>query len=140
MFAPITDALIAEARIIPGHSVLDVGTGPGEPALTVAKVMGPEGSVTGIDPTEEMIAAARRAAAREGVNNVKFEVASADRLVFGSESFDYIVSRFSAMFFPAPVEGNPGTLASIEARRPDGVRRLVLCGEKSVSLHLVPSH
>src|SRR5437588_7539947 len=58
MFAPITEALIADARIIRGYNVLDVGTGPGEPALSIARFVGREGKVYGIDPAPEMIAAA----------------------------------------------------------------------------------
>jgi SAM-dependent methyltransferase len=104
MFAPIADAIIADAKIKRAYTVLDVGSGPGEPALTVAKVVGPEGRVIGIDPTAEMIAAARRAAAHEGLSNIEFEVAFADRLSFASETFDAVVSRFAVMFFPAPVD------------------------------------
>src|SRR5689334_18156550 len=70
MFAPITEALIADANIIRGSNVLDVGTGPGEPALRVAEFVGQEGKVCGIDPAPDMIAAARRAADREGFVNV----------------------------------------------------------------------
>jgi len=36
MFAPVTQALVEGARIGPGHTVLDIATGPGEPALTIA--------------------------------------------------------------------------------------------------------
>src|SRR5262245_28815588 len=62
MFAPITLALIQDARIAKGQTVLDVATGPGEPALTIAEVVGSSGRVAGIDPVAEMIAAAERAA------------------------------------------------------------------------------
>lgn len=60
MFAPVTDALVEDARIGNGHTVLDIATGPGEPALTLAALVGPEGKVIGIDPVPGMIAAARR--------------------------------------------------------------------------------
>jgi ubiquinone/menaquinone biosynthesis C-methylase UbiE len=105
MFAPVSQALIEDARIVRGNRVLDVGTGPGEPALTVANLVGPEGTVSGIDPSAEMIAAARRAAARDGIRNVNFEVTPADRLPFADTTFDAGVSRFAAMFFRSPVEG-----------------------------------
>src|SRR5437870_3535494 len=78
MFAPITEALIKDAHISPGDSVLDIGTGPGEPALTVARFLGPNGKACGVDPTPEMIAAAQREAVRQGLDNVEFEVATAD--------------------------------------------------------------
>ena len=61
MFAPITEALVQEAQIERGQSVLDVATGTGEPGLSVARIVGPDGSVVGVDPAAEMIAAATRA-------------------------------------------------------------------------------
>jgi len=41
MFAPVTGALIEEAGITRGQSVLDVAGGPGEPSLSIAEVSGP---------------------------------------------------------------------------------------------------
>src|SRR5258708_19031254 len=80
MFAPVTQALIEAGLIGSRHVVLDIATGPGEPALTVAAVAGPEGKVFGIDPAPEMVAAARRAADRLGFRNTQFTVALADHL------------------------------------------------------------
>ena len=105
MFAPVTQALVEDARIGPGHSVLDIATGPGEPALTIAAIVGSEGKVFGIDPAPEMVDAARRATDHLGFRNAKFEVASADRLPFLADTLDAVVSRFGVMFFPSPVEG-----------------------------------
>src|SRR6266436_2142584 len=105
MFAPVTQALVQDALISRGHAVLDIATGPGEPALSVAAVVGPEGKVFGIDPVAGMVEAARRAAARLALKNVKFEVAVADALPFATETFDAVISRFGVMFFPSPVEG-----------------------------------
>jgi ubiquinone/menaquinone biosynthesis C-methylase UbiE len=104
MFAPITQALVEGGQISSRHAVLDIATGPGEPALSVAAVVGPEGKVFGIDPVPEMVAAARRAADRLGINNAQFEVAFADHLPFPADTFDAVVSRFGVMFFPSPVE------------------------------------
>jgi ubiquinone/menaquinone biosynthesis C-methylase UbiE len=104
MFAPVTQALVEDARIVGGQTVLDIATGQGEPALTLAALLGPEGKVFGIDPAPEMVAAARRAAERSGFGNAQFDVASADRLPHPSGLFDAAVSRFGAMFFPSPVD------------------------------------
>ena len=82
MFAPVTQALIEEAQIDSGHVVLDIAMGPGEPALSVAGLVGPKGKVFGVDPIPEMVAAARRAADRLGLQNTQFDVAFADRLPF----------------------------------------------------------
>ena len=105
LFAPVSDALIDEAEIAPGHSVLDVGTGSGEPALRIAEVVGSRGEVVGIDPVAGMIDASRREADRRSLTNARFETAGVDRLPFADDRFDAVVSRFGAMFFPAPVAG-----------------------------------
>jgi SAM-dependent methyltransferase len=104
MFAPVTQALIEDGLIRSGHAVLDIATGPGEPALTIAGLVGPEGKVFGIDPAPEMIEAARREQDRLGLRNAKFDVASADRLPFPADTLDAVVSRFGVMFFPSPVD------------------------------------
>src|SRR5574341_1403872 len=105
MFAPVSEALIADAEIAPGHSVLDVATGPGEPALRIAQLVGSNGEVVGIDPVAGMIEASRRAAERLSLNNARFETAGADSLPFPDDRFDAVVSRFGVMFFPSPVAG-----------------------------------
>jgi ubiquinone/menaquinone biosynthesis C-methylase UbiE len=104
MFVPITHALVEDAQIGSQQTVLDIATGPGEPALSVAAVVGPEGRIFGIDPIPEMVAAARRAADRLGVRNAQFDVAFADHLPFSADTFDAVISRFGVMFFPSPVE------------------------------------
>src|SRR5258708_5844676 len=105
MFAPVSEALAAETQVTTGHTVLDIATGPGEPALSVAAMVGPEGKVFGIDPISEMVAAARRAAERLNLKNVQFDVAFADALPFPTNTFDAAISRFGVMFFPAPADG-----------------------------------
>lgn len=102
MFAPVTEALVEDARIGAGHAVLDIATGAGEPALSLAALVGPEGKVCGIDPVPEMVAIARRAAAERELANVRFDVAFADHLPFPADTFDAMVSRFGTMFFPSP--------------------------------------
>jgi ubiquinone/menaquinone biosynthesis C-methylase UbiE len=104
MFAPITQALIEDAEITTGRVVLDVATGPGEPALSIAGLVGSEGKVFGIDAVPEMVEAARREANRRGFHNASFAVAFAGNLPFPASTFDAVVSRFGVMFFPSPVD------------------------------------
>ena len=104
MFGPITEAVVEEGQIGSGQSVLDIATGPGEPALTIASLIGPQGKVFGVDPIPEMVAAARREASRLELRNVQFDVASADHLPFPANTFDAVVSRFGVMFFPSPLD------------------------------------
>lgn len=105
MFAPITQALVEDGLIGSRHVVLDIATGPGDPALSIAALVGPEGKVIGIDPVPEMVAAARRATNHLGFRNTQFDVAFADDLPFPADTFDAVVSRFGVMFLPSPVDG-----------------------------------
>ena len=105
MFSPVTQALVEDGLIGSGNTVLDIATGPGEPALTIATHVGPEGAVFGIDPAPEMVDAARRATDHLGLRNAQFEVATVDHLPFPADTFDAVVSRFGVMFFPSPVDG-----------------------------------
>ena len=103
MFAPVTEALIRDARISEGQSVLDVAGGAGEPSLTIAERVGPTGSVMCTDAIAEMVEAARAEAAMRGLTNVQFRQCTAESLPFDDESFDVVVSRLGAMFFPDPL-------------------------------------
>jgi SAM-dependent methyltransferase len=105
MFAPVAQALVDDAKIGIGQTVLDVATGPGEPALSVAGLVGTKGKVFGVDPIPEMVAGARRAADRLGLKSAKFEVGFADQLPFPDSTFDAVISRFGVMFFPSPLDG-----------------------------------
>jgi SAM-dependent methyltransferase len=99
MFAPLTSALIEEARIRRGQKVLDVAGGPGEPSLTIAEAVGLSGTVTCTDAAAEMVAAAEVEARRRGLTNVEFRQCAADSLPFDGDLFDAAVSRLGAMFF-----------------------------------------
>lgn len=105
MFAPVSRSLIKEANVATGNSVLDVATGPGEPALSLAAVVGPQGRVYGVDPIPGMVEAARRNADRQGCGNTQFDIASADSLPYPDATFDAAVSRFGVMFFASPANG-----------------------------------
>src|SRR5215831_3147743 len=105
MFSPLTDALIADAGIVQGMSVLDVAGGAGEPSLTIARKVGPDGSVMCTDAIAEMVEAAQAAALQQGVTNVEFRQCAAESLPFSDNSFDATVSRLGAMFFPAHAFG-----------------------------------
>jgi ubiquinone/menaquinone biosynthesis C-methylase UbiE len=103
MFSEITAALIEEAGIGPGQQVLDVAGGAGEPSLTIAEKVGQGGSVMYTDLIPGMVNAAAAEARRRGITNIDFRQCAADSLPFAENSFDAVVSRLGAMFFPDPL-------------------------------------
>jgi len=103
MFVPLTRALIEHAGIHRGQTVLDIAGGAGEPSLTIAETVGPEGSVTCTDGVVEMVEAARANAQRRGLTNIQFRQCAGDSLPFADNSFDVVVSRLGVMFFPDSV-------------------------------------
>src|SRR5690349_15602622 len=100
IFAPLTAAIIEDAAITTGQSVLDVACGPGEPSLTITEHVGPSGLVTATDAVANMVATAEAEAERRGLTNMRFRQCLADALPFPDDSFDVVVSRLGAMFFP----------------------------------------
>lgn len=97
----LNQPLIAGAGIAPGQHVLDLASGAGEPAISIAKAVGDSGSVTATDLVPEMLAGARRRAA--GIGNMRFEIADMTALPFPDARFDRVTCRFGLMFPPEPV-------------------------------------
>jgi arsenite methyltransferase len=80
-------------RLQPGERVLDLGSGAGTDSLVAAQMVGPDGRVTGIDMTSEMLVKARAAAEELGAANVAFVEGEAEQLPFPDKSFDVVISN-----------------------------------------------
>jgi ubiquinone/menaquinone biosynthesis C-methylase UbiE len=130
MFAPLTRALIERTGIHKGQTVLDIAGGAGEPSLTIAETVGPEGSVTCTDGVAEMVEAARAGAQRRGLTNVQFRQCAADSLPFADNSFDVVVSRLGLMFVPDPVVALRGMLRVL---KPGGRLAFAVWGKSDVN-------
>src|SRR5215471_9098926 len=130
MFAPVTDALLSAARIAPGQRVLDVAGGAGEPSLTVAGLVGPQGRVDYCDPVKGMMDVAQRHAQDRGLKNISFQCAAAESLPFGDDSFDAITCRFGAMFFADP---SLGLKEMLRVLKPGGVMALAVWRERKLN-------
>lgn len=121
--APISDQLISSTGITSGQTVLDVATGTGQPALTIARMVGPNGRVVGVDLSAEMLEVAKEEAAHQGLTNVVvFQVVKDESLsMFDDNTFDSVVCRNGLMFMPDPVKAlhaflrvlKPGGKASV---------------------------
>jgi len=96
--AEIHKALMAFADPRPRERVLDIGCGAGTTTYALAKAVGNEGSVTGVDISEPMLAAAR-----ERGRGVNFRKADAAVHLFHA-THDLVFSRFGVMFFDDPVK------------------------------------
>jgi SAM-dependent methyltransferase len=99
---PATALLMEAAAPRLGESVLDVGCGAGGSSFAIAKAVGPEGSVLGVDVSAPLLARAEAERRSRGVGNVAFEQADAQTRRFETGAFDLVVSRFGVMFFDDP--------------------------------------
>ena len=80
-------------RLEPGERILDLGCGAGTDSLVAALMVGPTGSVIGIDMTPEMLEKARTGATQLAGANVSFVEGEGERLPFDDASFDVVISN-----------------------------------------------
>ena len=97
--AAVTNAVVEAARPQPGMRILDLASGNGEPALSLARRVAPNGHVTATDLSEGMLNALRVNAAAEQLTNIDTHACDAQELPFDDGSFDLATSRFGVMFF-----------------------------------------
>jgi SAM-dependent methyltransferase len=95
----VTEALVEYARPVLGMRVLDLASGAGEPAITLAQRVGPTGHVTALDLSAELLEIAEKRARDRGLNNFATKQADAHSLPFPGNHFNLATSRFGVMFF-----------------------------------------
>jgi enediyne biosynthesis protein CalE5 len=95
-----TGLILHGAQLSPGLHILDLASGAGEPALALAKAIGPDGRVVATDLIPEMLVAAQEHARAHRLSNMEFRAADAEHLPFASASFDRVTCRFGITFFP----------------------------------------
>lgn len=96
----ICERLVQLAAVQPGYRVLDVAAGYGEPSLTAARLVGPDGRVTATDISAQMLAFGRERAQAAGLANIEFVESGATALSFPADSFDAALSRWGIIFDP----------------------------------------
>ncbi len=96
---PISDEMIQSLSIQTDETILDIASGTGEPALTLAK-MAIDGKVIMTDLSEGMLEVAREKAAQQNSSNVETMVCDVSELPFEDNYFDIVSCRLGFMFFP----------------------------------------
>lgn len=84
---------VRHAELRPGEDVVDLGSGGGIDCLLAARVVGPEGTVVGIDFLDEMVERGRRASQAAGVENVRFVRGEIESLPLPDASTDVVISN-----------------------------------------------
>ncbi len=101
-FAPLNKIILNEVVSSSPEKCLDVATGAGEPALSLAVALS-KSKVIGIDFCESMVKLADQRAKQRDIANCTFQVGDAENLsVFADEEFDVVTCRQSLGFFPQP--------------------------------------
>jgi ubiquinone/menaquinone biosynthesis C-methylase UbiE len=96
LLKPITRRLLLEAGLQPGMRVLDIGCGSGDVSLLVAEMVGPTGSVVGIDRSPAAVTLARDRARAAGQPGITFHEAAAENYA-GPAPFDLAIGRYILM-------------------------------------------
>lgn len=99
----LTDVLLGDGGVRSGDSVLDVGSGYGEPGLTAARLAGPAGFVTCLDISGDMLAFAEERARKAGITNARFVEADIEHFELEPHSLDAVVSRATLMYAADPL-------------------------------------
>ncbi|TVY50829.1 putative methyltransferase C1B3.06c [Lachnellula cervina] len=85
----------------PNLALLDIGCGPGTISSTLAKII-PDGHVTGIDKSPDIIPRARDLAEESGVKNIEFQQGDAYKLPFADGAFDITICHQMLTYLKAP--------------------------------------
>jgi ubiquinone/menaquinone biosynthesis C-methylase UbiE len=119
LFAHWGPVVAEEAGLREGERVLDVACGTGALTLAAADIVGPSGSVVGLDANPEMLAVARRKSPR-----MEWVEGKAEALPFPDNSFSAVVSQFGFMFF----EDKPKALREmVRVLKPGGMLAVAVC-------------
>jgi ubiquinone/menaquinone biosynthesis C-methylase UbiE len=97
--APMGNAMIEYIQPHQQNLILDIASGTGEPALTIAGMLH-KGHIVMTDLSEDMLAIAKAKATSLSLQNVDTKVCDVTELPFADNTFDAVTCRFGFMFFP----------------------------------------
>jgi ubiquinone/menaquinone biosynthesis C-methylase UbiE len=101
LYDQYTEHALRLAGLRPGMRVLDIGSGPGDVSFTAARLVGPTGTVLGVDAAPEMVELARVRAAEKGLSTVHFMQTAIDAIAL-DEPVDAVIGRLILMHLPEP--------------------------------------
>jgi SAM-dependent methyltransferase len=84
---------LAFSGVIPGQTVVDIGSGAGIDCFLASQLVGPVGKVIGLDMTPAMIEKARANAHKGGFENVEFRLGEAEHMPLADNEADWIISN-----------------------------------------------
>jgi ubiquinone/menaquinone biosynthesis C-methylase UbiE len=93
-------ATVERLRLPLGSRVLDVCCGSGASALPAAEIVGPRGSVLGIDLAANLLGLARKKAVKRGLTNTDFQVGDLLDMHLNDSQFDAVICVFGIFFIP----------------------------------------
>jgi ubiquinone/menaquinone biosynthesis C-methylase UbiE len=97
----VSDKIVELPQLKPGDKVLDVATGIGEPAITAARKVEPNGKVIATDISPQMLAIAKTRAKSLGLDHlIEFRESDAETLDLPKSTFNAVLSRWGLMFLP----------------------------------------
>jgi ubiquinone/menaquinone biosynthesis C-methylase UbiE len=123
VFTSVTNVSLDAAAAKPGEHVIDIGCGTGDTLLAFAKIIGPSGSVLGVDVSVPMLGFAEHRAAEAGLGNVTCALADATSYAFEPRWADLVYSRFGVMFFDEPIKAFTNIRSGMKA----GGRLVFVC-------------
>ena len=103
LYDGVTRRFLQEAGLDVGMKVLDIGSGAGDVALTAAEIVGPSGSVIGVDMNPDILCTARERATALGYTHTEFVAGEASEVELDTD-FDLIVGRLVLLYVPKPVD------------------------------------
>ena len=99
MLNPLGEIALNKLELNDNENVLDIGCGCGSSTLSIAKLIKPNGKVTGLDISEPMLQRARESAQELSLENISFRCLDVQTEDIGENIFTAAFSRFGVMFF-----------------------------------------
>lgn len=103
--APVGTAMLEALPVQPGDRIIDLASGTGEPALTLARYWQEKIEIIGTDAAAGMVKVAQQKAQTAGLTNISFQTMPAEHLSFADDFFDKALCRFGIMLFDDPLVG-----------------------------------